>query len=94
MIQELSLSTDFTPFTVFIFFINTFNILVSRINTVKLPWKSPSTESILNDLSVTPDSLLITDVMLVTMAISSLPTTALHTTCFAPTSVRQQDRHG
>ena len=75
MIQELSLSTDFTPFTVFIFFINTFNILVSRINTVKLPWKSPSTESILNDLRVTPDSLLITDVMLVTMAISSLPTT-------------------
>ena len=54
----------FYSFTVFIFFINTFNILVSRINTVKLPWKSPSTESILNDLRVTPDSLLITDVML------------------------------
>ena len=69
-----SRSIFFTPRTAWSFFVRTLSEAVSFTVTVKLPWKSPSTESILMERSMTPDSLLITDVMLVTMPRSSLPT--------------------
>ena len=52
-----------------------FNAVVSRTITVKFPWKIPSTESMFRERSVTPVSLLMTEVMLVTIAMSSRPMT-------------------
>lgn len=66
--QEFNLSTVFTPFTALIFLVSMFNAVVSRTITVKFPWKIPSTESMFRERSVTPVSLLMTEVMLVTIA--------------------------
>ena len=73
--QEFNLSTVFTPFTALIFLVSMFNAVVSRTITVKFPWKIPSTESMFRERSVTPVSLLMTEVMLVTIAMSSRPMT-------------------
>lgn len=73
--QEFNLSTVFTPFTALIFLVSMFNAVVSRTITVKVPWKMPSTESMLSERSEMPVSLPITEVMLVTIEMSSRPVT-------------------
>ena len=77
---EFRRSTVLTPLTALIFLTSMFRELVSLTSTAKFPWKMPSTESIFNERSVTLLSFPITEVILVTIVISSRPITRRVTT--------------
>ncbi len=73
--------TVLTPLTDFIFLTSIFSELVSLTSTAKLPWNIPVYRIYVQRTGVTPFSFPITEVMmLVTIAISSLPTTRRVTT--------------
>lgn len=66
--------TCLTPFTVFIFFTNNSNLEVSSTITVIMPENNPSCELMLIERKVMLFSLLIMEVILVTIPMSSWPT--------------------
>ena len=69
------LDTFFTPFTFFTFLMRSSSDLLSFTITVRFPWNNPAFVSMEMERSITSFSLEIMDVMLVTIPISSCPTT-------------------
>ena len=74
--HQFARCTSLTPLTVWIFLISVESAWVSLTPIVRCPWKRPSFESMEMFRSVAFFSLDIMDVMLVTMPMSSRPTTA------------------